>query len=133
MADTVAHRWVEALSEQECWEQLASRPWGRLAVVVEGHPEVFPVDHHIDGHALLLRTEDGTKWRHAVGGRVCFEVDDIGDDRRGWSVIVVGYGERVFDRGEHPADDDDPWWTSEDVHWLRIVPIKVSGRRVAGS
>lgn len=130
MTDTIIRRWVEALSEQECWEHLAARPWGRLAVVVEGHPEVFPVDHHVDGRVLLLRTEDGTKWRHAVGGRVCFEVDDIGADRQGWSVMVVGYGERIFDRGEFPSDAGDPWWTTEDVQWLRIVPIKVSGRRV---
>ena len=82
MEATPTDRHLVALTEEECWDLLATRTWGRLALFAVGnHPEIFPVDHHVDGRALLLRTEEGTKLRAASGTRVCFEADDVDDSR----------------------------------------------------
>jgi uncharacterized protein len=129
---TPADRHLVALTEEECWDLLASRAWGRLAAVVYDHPEIFPVDHRVDGRTLLLRTEEGTKLRAAAGARICFEVDDVDDRARtGWTVMLTGHADEVFDHAELDVDDADaPLWTGDRVHWLRIVPVKVTGRRL---
>lgn len=123
-----------AIAEEECWQLVATRRWGRLLVVVANHPELFPVDHLVDGHSLLVRTEEGTKLRAALGARVGFEVDEVDDDARlGWTVMLAGYANEVFDTRElelAEIDADEAVWTGDRVHWLRIVPFKVSGRRL---
>lgn len=132
MAGTAAGRRLAVIPELECWDLLATRPWGHLAVVTDDHPEVFPIDHRVEGHTLLLRTEEGSKLRAASGLRVGFEVDEVDEvERVGWSVMVTGYADEVFDLRDLGVDDaDEPLWTGERVHWLRVVPLKVTGRRV---
>ncbi len=132
MEATPTDRRLVALAAEECWGLLATRNWGRLGVFVEDHPEIFPVDHHVDGRVLLLRTEEGTKLRAASGARVCFEVDEIDDlARTGWTVMVIGHADEVHDRAALDVDDADAaLWTGDKVHWLRIVPVKVTGRRL---
>jgi nitroimidazol reductase NimA-like FMN-containing flavoprotein (pyridoxamine 5'-phosphate oxidase superfamily) len=122
------------MADEECWRLLATRAWGRLAVVVADHPEVFPIDYRVDDRTLLVRTEEGTKFRAAAGDRVGFEVDDVDDDERlGWSVMMAGYAEEIVDPHTLDVDDTDidaALWTGERVRWLRIVPFKVTGRRL---
>ena len=134
MESTPRGRRLVAIAEEECWQLVATRRWGRLLVVVADHPELFPVDHLVDGRSLLVRTEEGTKLRAALGARVGFEVDEVDDDARlGWTVMLAGYANEVFDTREldlAEIDADEAVWTGDRVHWLRIVPFKVSGRRL---
>jgi uncharacterized protein len=92
---------LRELTKAECFELLATGHPGRLAVVDDRGPVVFPVNYVLDRHTLVFRTE-GTK-PHAAsrGGRGCFEVD--GTDataHTGWSVIVRGEVTEVTDRAE---------------------------------
>jgi hypothetical protein len=134
MESTPRGRRLVAIAEEECWQLVSTRRWGRLLVVVANHPELFPVDHLVDGRSLLVRTEEGTKLRAALGARVGFEVDEVDDDARlGWTVMLAGYANEVFDTRElelPEIDADEAVWTGDRVHWLRIVPFKVSGRRL---
>lgn len=134
MERTPRGRRLVAIAEEECWQLVSTRRWGRLLVVVANHPELFPVDHLVDGRSLLVRTEEGTKLRAALGARVGFEVDEVDDDARlGWTVMLAGYANEVFDTRElelAEVDADEAVWTGDRVHWLRIVPFKVSGRRL---
>ena len=134
MESTPRGRRLVAIAEEECWQLVSTRRWGRLLVVVADHPELFPVDHLVDGRSLLVRTEEGTKLRAALGARVGFEVDEVDDDARlGWTVMLAGYANEVFDTRElelAEIDTDEAVWTGDRVHWLRIVPFKVSGRRL---
>ncbi|MET0738675.1 MAG: pyridoxamine 5'-phosphate oxidase family protein [Acidimicrobiales bacterium] len=134
MESTPRGRRLVAIAEEECWQLVSTRRWGRLLVVVANHPELFPVDHLVDGRSLLVRTEEGTKLRAALGARVGFEVDEVDDDARlGWTVMLAGYANEVFDTRElelAEIDADEAVWTGDRVHWLRIVPFKVSGRRL---
>ena len=53
------YRIVE-LSTQECWEILDRERFGRLAVAVNGDPDIFPINFLVDDQKLLMRTAPGT-------------------------------------------------------------------------
>jgi hypothetical protein len=67
---------------------------------------------------------------------VAYEVDGVepDDDEGGWSVALVGRAEEITD-----PDDIDRllrqrhvrWRSGGPVRWIRIVPEKVSGRRIS--
>ena len=78
----------------DCVELLASTPLGRLAVMVDGDPEVFPVNHVDDRErgCVVFPTNSDTTVHAALGWSwVAFEVDGIDPDGSGgWRVLVVG-------------------------------------------
>ena len=47
---------LEELSVGECMDYLAGSQVGRLALVVDGHPAIFPVNYVLDGEQILYRT-----------------------------------------------------------------------------
>lgn len=64
------------LTVSACWELLRQAVVGRLAVVVDGGPEIFPVNYLVDHGSIIFRTAEGTKLANAIDGPVAFEVDD---------------------------------------------------------
>jgi nitroimidazol reductase NimA-like FMN-containing flavoprotein (pyridoxamine 5'-phosphate oxidase superfamily) len=81
---------VEELTEEECWQRLATEQIGRVAIAAGGGPRIFPVNHLVHDHIVSFRTGTGQKsdesWSHP---EVAFEVDG----ERGkafWSVVVEG-------------------------------------------
>jgi uncharacterized protein len=57
-------------------------------------------------------------------------------ERTGWSVVATGRLEEVtrfdvatFERVRRL--DIDPWAGGEKAHWMRLVPDRVTGRRLA--
>ena len=125
---------LEELDHDECLRLLSRSVLGRLAVVIDGHPLVFPVNFTLDGNAVVMRTDEGTKLYAARHGVIAFECDDI--DRTyhtGWSVIVTGTAEDVRDPVEIARLDRlplGPWCPGEKPLWLRIQPRTVTGRRI---
>ena len=127
---------IEVLERRECLERLAADRVGRLAVVHGGEPMIFPVNYVLDGDSVVFRTAPGTKLDAAGRAGACFEVDAFDRDRRcGWSVVVAGRLEEVT-RYDGPAFDRlsalgvDPWAGGEKHHVLRLVPRRITGRRV---
>jgi nitroimidazol reductase NimA-like FMN-containing flavoprotein (pyridoxamine 5'-phosphate oxidase superfamily) len=121
----------------ECEELLASATLGRLGVIVDGRPEIFPVHHAYDAAScsVVFETTARTKLHAALNWPwVAFEVDDVAPEGvGGWSVLVVGRAEEISNPGEieriaalHPG----LWSAGDQARWLRIVPTKVTGRRV---
>ncbi len=82
---------LEVLSRAECEELLHRASLGRLALVVDGQPEVFPVNFAFGEGSVVFRTAPGLKLESAPLGRVAFEVDEV-DVNQGiaWSVVVKG-------------------------------------------
>jgi uncharacterized protein len=127
---------MEKLSEATCWELLRGSEVGRLAVVVENLPEIFPVNYVVDHGTVVFRTAEGTK---AGPSRektsVAFEVDGYdAADRQAWSVVVKGRAERVRDADEAEASVRlplYPWHDAPKSIFVRVVPDEVSGRRFA--
>jgi nitroimidazol reductase NimA-like FMN-containing flavoprotein (pyridoxamine 5'-phosphate oxidase superfamily) len=125
---------LEVIPREECLQLLAHTYLGRLAIVVEGRPLVFPVNYAMDGETIVIRTSEGTKLHGARGHEVAFEIDHA-DPRYhvGWSVLVVGACEEESDiaaleRLAHlPLR---PWGEGRKSHVLRIRPRALTGRRI---
>jgi uncharacterized protein len=121
------------LSTDECWSLLLDMAVARLAVVVDGQPEIFPVNYLVQDGGILIRTRPGTKLAGALGGRVCLEIDDYDPRLNGsaWSVVVKGSAREIGPQ-DSPGPGDVPqfqWHAGPDAHLLRIEPGEVSGRR----
>jgi hypothetical protein len=125
---------LEELERDECLRLLARAPIGRLAVVLGGHPLVFPVNFALDGNAIVFRTAPGTKMHGARNGPVAFECDGI--DRQyhtGWSVVVLAVAEAITDPTEIVRLDRlplSPWCAAPNPVWLRLRARSISGRRI---
>lgn len=135
MAVIDGRTWLEILSLPECRRLLASQRVGRLAIVVDGHPEIFPLNFTMDGDAVVFRTEKGAKLsalREHLDA--AFEVDEVDQaSRTGWSVLVVGEVEHVTAAPELKrlrALPVEPWALGEKDHWVRLKPQRISGRRI---
>ena len=127
---------MKTMSRRECMQLLGTKQVGRLGVIAGGYPVIVPVNYGLDGEAVVIRSDPGTKLDAAAYERVTFEVDDIDDEHHaGWSVLLRGCAwevrseEEVLYRGTHAADPE-PWAGGEKGHWLRIAPTQVTGRRL---
>ena len=130
--------WLEELGFEECVVLLAGSAVGRLGVVVDGTPEIFPVNHTVDTvtGCIVFPTNNRTKLQAALHWpKVSFEVDGLeADGRSGWSVMVVGHAEMVEDLGEQvraAANRFVLWGTGPSTVWVRIVPERITGRRIS--
>ncbi|HEX8803522.1 MAG TPA: pyridoxamine 5'-phosphate oxidase family protein, partial [Acidimicrobiales bacterium] len=99
MDTTEGQTWVEYIDADECWRLLAQEPVGRIGVLVDSAPEVYPVNHLVDGETIVFRTDPGTKLAGlAKSPAVCFQVDGIDPAaHRGWSVLVKGVADQVHE------------------------------------
>ncbi|WP_140416425.1 pyridoxamine 5'-phosphate oxidase family protein, partial [Arthrobacter globiformis] len=69
---------AEILTSDECWSLLNQTTVGRLAVIVDGHPDVFPVNYMADNGTLVFRTGSGTKQQAiAADAAVALEADTV--------------------------------------------------------
>lgn len=123
---------VVALSEEQCWNLLARRELGRLALDREGEPDIFPVNYVVDGPHVLFRTAPGSKLAQlSENPRVAFEVDEY-DDTYAASVVLKGVAERLELQREIDAADALPltsWLPTLKYRWVRISPTQITGRR----
>ncbi|HUY22684.1 MAG TPA: universal stress protein [Acidimicrobiales bacterium] len=127
---------LEPIPEEECLALLAGQEVGRLVVVRQGVPLVFPVNYTLDGRTLAARTDPGTKLDWATLGHVAVEVDVIDPaSHAGWSVVVRGIGRDITDgvdewSGRVRARDLEPWADGEKEHWIAVASPEISGRRI---
>ena len=134
--DALAGRtWVEHLSLRECWDLLAETQVGRIGVLSDSAPEIYPVNHVVDRGTIVFRTDPGTKLRSVLRSpAVCYQVDGIVPEAAtGWSVLVKGLASELTDPDElRRVDDLDLrfWALGDKVHWIRITPAEVTGRRI---
>lgn len=127
--------WLEVLSVPECWELIEQEEIGRIAVLVDGVPEIFPINHVAQDRTIVFRTDPGSKLRGLVRSpTVCFEVDGTSPAANlGWSVMVKGRATELVTAEEMAAVADLPleyWAHGEKAHWIRIEPDAVTGRRI---
>jgi uncharacterized protein len=126
--------WQE-LTKSECFALLSGEHLGRVAVVDDQGPVVFPVNFVLDRHMVAFRTDEGTKLDAAArGGRVAFEVDGTDEAARtGWSVVVRGEATEVTDPAELARLRKlrlSPRAPGAKSRYVRILPAKLTGRRI---
>jgi nitroimidazol reductase NimA-like FMN-containing flavoprotein (pyridoxamine 5'-phosphate oxidase superfamily) len=108
---------------------------GRVGVLVDSAPEVYPVNHVVDEQTIVFRTNSGNKLRGIDRSpSVCYEVDALDlEDHTGWSVLVKGRATELVDEDEVAHAQQLPlafWALGTKSHWVRIVPREITGRRI---
>jgi nitroimidazol reductase NimA-like FMN-containing flavoprotein (pyridoxamine 5'-phosphate oxidase superfamily) len=137
----MADRVIEELDEAESLRLISAGGIGRIAYQSRFGPAVLPVNYKWHGGAVVFRTT-----RHSAldedlqtgisGGdyKVAFEVDAIDEiGRQGWSVLIQGPAHHVEGETERAAAEQagvEPWPAGERELFLRIVPDRVTGRRI---
>jgi len=124
---------TEVLSTNECWALLRDSVVGRLAVMVVGSPDIFPVNPIVDHGSIVFRTSAGTKLAATKGKDVAFEVDGYDTETaRAWSVVVKGRAHEILEVEEIlralrlPLY---PWQPGRKPRFVRIEPASITGRR----
>lgn len=126
---------LEVLDEDECVALLAAGDVGRVGIVVDGQPLIFPVNYVFEGKSIVVHTDAGTLLSGASLALVAFEVDSFdAASRSGWSVMVQGVGHDVTDALDHTSEhlqtvEVSPWAPGDKPRLLRIDARTMSGRR----
>lgn len=128
---------LQELTEEQCWQMLARKKVGRLAVSIENRPDIFPVNYQVDGETVVVRTAPGLKLAAAIlGAGVAFEVDSLDEmNQTGWSVVCHGRAEEV-ERVEELMDAErlliEPWSKGDSPknRYLRIRVEEITGRQI---
>ncbi|MDI3194748.1 pyridoxamine 5'-phosphate oxidase family protein [Pseudarthrobacter sp. AL07] len=128
---------TNTLTFDECWELLADDMLGRLALVVDGHPEIFPVNYVLDRKSIVFRSAGGSKlWGAQADRPAALEID--GYDPRteiAWSVVVRGDTAVIEAQAEKDAVDAlhlepwQPWQPGPKDYYIRLTPFALTGRR----
>ena len=140
MAMQTSRDGMRAIPYDECVSLLRENQHGvgRIAVIHQRRPRIFPVNFVMSDDRVLFCTDEGTKldaaWRKSL---VEFELDHVDlVARTGWSVVVAGRATVVTDEslvmllGSHRLQ---PFAPGPKRHWVVIEPDEISGRRVGGS
>jgi nitroimidazol reductase NimA-like FMN-containing flavoprotein (pyridoxamine 5'-phosphate oxidase superfamily) len=126
---------MQVLDEEACVALLTATPVGRVAVVVDGQPLVFPVNYVFDGGCVVVRTGLGTMLSGASLAHVAFEIDSFDSDARsGWSVLVQGVGHDITESLDPTSErlqtvEVLPWAPGAKPRLLRIDARAITGRR----
>ena len=124
---------TEVLNVSDCWALIRSAEVARLAVCVNHHPEIFPINYVVDHGSVVFRSAPGTKLAAANGNAVALEVDGVDPtDGQVWSVVVKGTAEVLTEiHGVVEATDLPlfPWQATPKPVFVRIEPTEITGRR----
>ncbi len=126
---------LEVLDRDACLQLLSCATLGRIGFTSGGLPTMLPVNFHLDGDRIVVRTGRGSKLnaalQHAV---VAFEVDDFDPMyHSGWSVVVTGLVSEASDPTDLAAVQRKPiarWAPTGEEAVVAISTEIVTGRRI---
>ena len=136
----MAERVIEELDEDQCLQLISGGGIGRIAYISRFGPAVLPVNYALQDGAVVFRTaahgpldEDLRTGITNADYRVAFEIDSIDlATRRGWSVLIQGPAHHLAgdERDAAAAARVEPWAPGDREMMVRIVPSRITGRRV---
>ncbi|HSZ42750.1 MAG TPA: pyridoxamine 5'-phosphate oxidase family protein [Trebonia sp.] len=139
----MSDRVIEELGEDECLELIATGGVGRIAYAGRFGPAVLPVNYKLHDNAIVFRTTEhgplDEDLRTGIEGaeyNVAFEIDELDCTAcRGWSVLIQGPAHHVTedDRAWAERAGVDPWAPGGRELFVRIIPKRVTGRRVGAA
>jgi nitroimidazol reductase NimA-like FMN-containing flavoprotein (pyridoxamine 5'-phosphate oxidase superfamily) len=99
---------------------------------------VLPVNFAVLAGTIVVRTAAGTAIEAHADEQVALEVDHIDEAlRQGWSVLVRGQAHSVRQPAELRRLQEDvaiwPWPGGEREVYVRILPDRITGRRIETS
>ena len=127
---------IRFLDRDRCLELLREGCVGRIAVVVNGVPEITPVNYALLDGDIVFRSGTGTKLHAALMSQpVSFEVDRIDEAHRtGWSVLVSGNSSVIEDVDELARAEEldiDTWAPGTRDDFVRVRAELVFGREIS--
>jgi len=136
----MSDRMITELGEAECLARIAPGGIGRIAYQSRFGPAILPVNYQWHDGAILFRTAQDSPLDQDLetgirGGeyKVAFEIDEIDKaGRQGWSVLIQGPAHHVTETERESAERAgvEPWAPGERQLFFRIVPSRVTGRRI---
>ncbi|PTR31078.1 pyridoxamine 5'-phosphate oxidase-like protein [Rhodococcus sp. OK519] len=123
---------VTTLTEQECLDLLATERLGRLILVVDDRPDVYPVNYAVHDGRIYFRSAEGDKLTElTLKPMTTFQVDHA-DATAAWSVVVRGIARTLvrFDEiNAAEALDLQSWVPTAKYNFVEIRPTESDGRR----
>jgi nitroimidazol reductase NimA-like FMN-containing flavoprotein (pyridoxamine 5'-phosphate oxidase superfamily) len=136
----MSDRTITELSEAESVKLISPGGIGRIAYQSRFGPAVLPVNYQWHDGAIVFRTARHSRLDEDLetgiaGGeyKVAFEIDEIDKaGRQGWSVLSQGPAHHVSEAERASAEQAgvEPWPAGERELFLRIVPNRITGRRI---
>lgn len=131
------HPVFQTLTAAECYDLLAPGGVGRVAFTTADGPAVLPVNYAMVGQTVIFRTAPDTLLAGYLNGPAGFEVDHLDEAlSQGWSVLVTGRAVRVTSEAEVRRLEQyagvQPWAGGPRDVYVRIIPRKITGRRIRG-
>ncbi len=136
----MSDRTIEELEETESLRLIAPGGVGRIAYQSRFGPAVLPVNYQWHDGAIVFRTArhsalDEDLQTGIVGGdyQVAFEIDEFDvAGRVGWSVLIQGPAHHVSEAERKAAEQAgvQPWPAGDRELFVRIVPSRITGRRI---
>lgn len=122
------------LGYDDCWELLAAGIVGRLALIVDNHPEIFPVNYVLERRSIVFRSAGGTKvWGAEAARPAALEIDGYDSrNEEAWSVVARGETEVISSQEEKAAVAAlhlEPWQPGTKDNYIRLTPRVLTGRR----
>jgi len=129
---------LRALSPVECFEMLEPGGIGRVGFTCADGIMMLPVNFAVTGKSIIFRTAPDTLLALYANAQVSFEVDRLDEAlREGWSVLVHGHAHKVTDERQVKRLEDrtrlEPWAGGARDVYVRIAPVRISGRRIMAS
>jgi nitroimidazol reductase NimA-like FMN-containing flavoprotein (pyridoxamine 5'-phosphate oxidase superfamily) len=132
---------LQELDEARCLRLISPGGVGRIAFVGSYGLTVLPVNYRLVGGAVLFRTAEGGRTEEDLRTgidrgeyKVAFEVDHLDEAvREGWSVLIQGPAHHLDAVEEQEAARRagvEPWAPGERNHFIRVTPVRVTGRWV---
>jgi nitroimidazol reductase NimA-like FMN-containing flavoprotein (pyridoxamine 5'-phosphate oxidase superfamily) len=127
---------LEDLGRAECLDLLATATVGRVGLLVDGRPEILPVNYALDGDSVLFRTAEGAVLNQASLTIVAFEVDELDPAMQsGWSVLMQGAARDIGDAIDATSErlrrlSLITWAPGRRDRWFQIRPDRITGRRL---
>ena len=136
----MADRVIEELDEDQCLNLISGGGIGRIAYVGRFGPAVLPVNYALRDGAVVFRTaangpldEDLRTGIDGADYKVAFEIDSIDmATQQGWSVLIQGPAHHVTSAEQDAVREAgvEPWAPGPRELFVRIVPSRITGRRV---
>ena len=126
---------LQTLTSAECYDLLSPGGVGRVAFTAADGPVVLPVNYAMAGHTIIFRTAPDTLLAGYLDGPAGFEVDRLDEAlSQGWSVLVTGHAVRVTSEADVRHLERHtvirPWAGGARDVYVRIIPRKITGRRI---
>jgi nitroimidazol reductase NimA-like FMN-containing flavoprotein (pyridoxamine 5'-phosphate oxidase superfamily) len=129
---------LRTLSPAECFDLLEAGGIGRVGFTSAGEIMMLPVNFAVTAKTVIFRTAPDTLLARYADAPVSFEADHLDHAlHEGWSVLVHGHAHQVTDERTVKRLEDgmrlEPWAPGARDVYVRIVPTRITGRRIQPS